>query len=297
MGAKIRREELELMQFEETRRYLVIQEKLSSFGANLAVNFQQDVNVGGNAGSERSPKKTVNMTSNTPFQGLNQYQTLSLSSQPSFPIDNSPRSRPQNPNQSKSNYMPFQSPEFFKQSSMRLALPAQQSQQQSSLLNNMSLTTSPIINTKNLEAIISWLAFPRNVYLKDRHSQREYTIVIDSDMIENKEMYVLKWFEVNNQNGGGNTGLMISPVIDEQSILKGYVYLQDILSIQMNPNNTASNNNINNILTLQLASHSRTLKSSGGRTVLLLQFSSESECFKYLQGMQSLNGSLKSSSR
>lgn len=267
IGTKIRREELELMQFEETRRYLVIQEKLSSYGTQ----YQEQ---------QRSPRKTVSLSQPAstpkvpqynPFQGASQYQSVSLSPEPSLARSKSQMTPSRTPQ--SANFVPFQTPEFSKQASL--------TRQASS--NSMNVPGSPVVNAKNFDAIISWLAFPRYVFLKDRHTKQEYTIVIDSEIIDtkNQEIFVLKWFEINPRDRNATSG----PILDDRSVLKGYVYLQDITNIQLNGKN---NKDGSNILILQLSSAARALKSSGGRTVLCLEFASESESSKYYQGIQSL---------
>jgi hypothetical protein len=263
VGMKIRREELELMQFEETRRRIVIQEKLSSYG-----------NVQGSFEMERNPRKTILASSANSSSGSAQFNPLGYNQQQTLSLSNPPDSR----SKSQSNVGGTRQPStsFIPQESSKQS--TQRSQMNQPPFN--SLPTSPIVNSKNLDAIISWLAFPRNAYLKDRHSQQEYTIVIEGDVVNGKELYALKWYEVSLSTSGG--GLLSSPTIDDHSILKGYIYLQDILNLQI-----GSRENSNN-LTIQLSSAARALKSSGGRTILNLQFSSESECSKYYQGIQSL---------
>jgi hypothetical protein len=272
---KIRREELELMQFEETRRYLVIQEKLASYAGG----------GGGGRGNETpntsmGARKTVMLSSpvkatpqHNPFQGSSLYQSVSLSTPKSH--NTSVGSTSAVPSTNRSN-LPFQSPEFPKPTLTRqLSTPSS-----SALAHSSGAATSNLMNSKNFDAILSWLAFPRNIFLKDRHSQQEYTLVIDGDEMTIGS-YLLKWYEIHPLGGGGgggggtNTG---GPIVDDRSVMKGYVYLQDIAQIGSN----------GSVLILQLSSLARALKSSGGRTVLQLQFISESECSKYLQGIQSL---------
>jgi hypothetical protein len=271
---KIRREELDLMQFEETRRYLVIQEKLSSYGGGGG--------GGGTSSEALTSRKTVTMISSpiktpqyNPFQGSTLYQSVSLSSpKPYTPSLHT--ATPTNNNRPNQLSVPssFQSPEFPKHTLTRqLSTPLASSSSAPPPHTSAQNTT----NTKNFDAIVSWLAFPRNIFLKDRHSQQEYTLVIDGDEMTVPTSYLLKWYEINTSRGGG-TSTSTGPVLDDRSVMKGYVYLQDIAQIGSN----------GSVLILQLASISRALKSSGGRTVLQLQFISESECGKYLQGIQSL---------
>lgn len=267
IGTKIRREELELMQLEETRRYLVIQEKLSSYGSQYN-------------DSQRSPRKTVSQSvpapktpQYNPFQGSGQYQSVSLSPEPSLTRSKS-QMTPNKTSQS-ANFLPFQTPEFSRQSSLNR-------QMSSIAINVSSVPGSPVVTSKNFDAIISWLAFPRYASLKDRHTKQEYIIVIDSEINDkNQELFVLKWYEINPRDRNATSG----PILDDRSVLKGYVYLQDITNIQLSGKNQKESSNL---LILQLSSIARALKNSGGRTVLCFEFTSESESSKYFQGIQTL---------
>jgi hypothetical protein len=303
IGLKIRREELELMQFEETRRYLVIQEKLSSYGTQQQQQQQQQYRsrsaAGGGASSSSNPSSHAPPPKSpahyNPFQGTNsQYQSVSLS--PAAAVT------PQHHRSgaaSAAQLTPFlSSPMVVTGMNNVSSLTRQMSSAGGGAGAATILPNSPIVNPKNLDAIISWLAFPRNVFLRDRHTQQEYTIVIDSsndEIIDSKRSqqqdppsssFLLKWFEINPRGGGGGpSSSSATPILDERSVLRGYVYLQDITNLQLSGR---SKDTGSNLLVLQLSSAARALKSSGGRTVLHLEFSSESECSKYFQGIHSL---------
>jgi hypothetical protein len=260
-----------------------------------------------------------------PFQGTHQYQTVSLSSVPnaataavsysatggssSSALDSrgggigGSRTQPSTP-QYRSGGTALQTP-VSPMHNLSSSLSRQPSMGMGMGLGNMnSLPGSPIVNPKNLDAIISWLAFPRNLFLRDRHTQQEVTLVIDNEEDPSSaspsvasasivsSSFILKWFEINPRDRGAATGgAGGGPILDERSVLKGYVYLQDIVNLQLSGSGNGNGKTREggaNLLILQLSSAARALKSSGGRTVLTFEFNSESECSKYFQGIHSL---------
>lgn len=232
---RIRQEELKLMQLEESRRYIVIQEKFSAY-KTTPLPVPTD-------GSYDSPVRSP--------------RARAVSSVRAAPAPTTPYNRP-------SPMFPATEP-IQRASMMSSPVKPQQSRQASH--GPMAVTA------KNVDAVVSWMAFPRDIFLQDRHSQKNYTCVVENEHDAGKDSFALKWYE------GAKTGVMAS--IDHNSALAGYVLLKDISSCQISPRDPA-------VLIIQIASGVRALKTSGGRSSLSLKFESDGECSKFLVGINTM---------
>jgi hypothetical protein len=243
----IRKEEMKLMLFEEKRRYIVMQEKLLVYTP-----------------SKPEQREKNNANPNTTNNSV-QFSQSFTAAPPSPILFN------------KSNSYAAQSP----------APPSSVFQKQQSLLsstnrsnnaaNGVSIASSPAnnqLNKKSFDAMLTWMIFPRNLFLKDRHSQKEFVWTIENDFIDGLQCYTLKW-EIPRSEGSAEHKS------DSKITEGGSVFVQDIDSVSISPQDPST-------LVASLSSKVRTLKSSGGRTTIALKFASEGECGKYKMGLDAL---------
>mmetsp|Transcript_16858 Transcript_16858/g.25360 ORF Transcript_16858/g.25360 Transcript_16858/m.25360 type:complete len:1542 (-) Transcript_16858:189-4814(-) len=242
IAEKIRQEEIRLMQFEEARRYCVIQEQMRAFKNPSP--------------SKPTPEKEENndeYETSTPSARSLPRATISTSSRPSV--------------QTSSKTISFSTPLSGGRSAQHSAAHGRKTPASSG--KQASATQKAVHSVKNFDAVVSWMSFPRNVLLHDRHSKRECTCVVEKEFVNGLDAYVLKWFATANaeeKKGGGHNSV------------DGHVILSDITSYDFSPRDSSA-------LVLHLSSSVRALKSSGGRTVLTIGFTSEAECSKFMVGL------------
>ena len=239
-GYQIRQRELQLMQFEETRRYVVIQEKMSAYqtSAKVKTEFAQD-----HEAVLRSARARASSSVKTPPPPL---QPTSGRQMPHFPATEA------------------------RGASTVTAFPTKQQHARNA---SQSFQPGAAGSVKNVDALISWMSFPRDILLLDRHSRKAYTCVVEAEFVAGKECYALKWYE------GTQTGPMAA--IDHTSVLGGSVLLQDVTACQVSPKDST-------VLVVQVSPKARALKSSGGRSALSIKFESDGECSKFMVGMNSM---------
>jgi hypothetical protein len=230
---RIRQEELKLMQLEENRRYIVIQEKFTS-----------------RKNAPPPPPPTDDMY-DSPVRSP---RARAISSVRAAPAPSTPFARP-------APSFPATEP-IHRAPMMASPIKPQQSRQ-----------TSVTVSAKNVDAVVSWMAFPRDILLRDRHTQKNYTCIVETAFDAGKDNFALKWYE------GTRAGSMAT--IDHNSVMAGYVFLKDIVSCQMSPRDPA-------VLIMQIASGVRALKTSGGRSSLSIKFESDGECSKFLVGINTM---------
>ena len=241
----IRKRELELMKIEEARRWMVMQKE------------ENDLLQEQNQEMEEPPPPPPPSTS--PSRKLN--YGLDKSPLPnSMPSPISKRYTPGPHTPYSSQQMPFFSPSPF------------------ALTPSYEIPTArKTTSDQDFEAMLSWLAYPRKMSLKDRNSKHIYQWVIEKENTKMGDMFALKWFRIDETKGALDSSL----VKPSQEHLEGYVYCQEIISAQLRPHSSKQ-------LIVELSSTPRSLKSSGGRTLLTIEFESETECIKYCDGLNEL---------
>lgn len=127
---------------------------------------------------------------------------------------------------------------------------------------------------QDFDATWSWMSFPRVMKLKDRNSQREYVWTIERQEDKSYEQYIIKWHKMAED-------INAMPMPSNHGEVEGFVNCQDIALVQKIQQCPSQ-------LLIKLSPSPRSLKSSGGRTSLLLIFQTDSECSKYHDGLKLL---------
>ena len=140
-------------------------------------------------------------------------------------------------------------------------------------------TNRQMSSDQDFEAMISWLSFPRTLSLKDRNSKKAYQWTIEKESTKSGEHFVIKWYHIEESQDSSKLKASLGQPSDD--LLEGFVHCQDIISAKILPQAPAQ-------LTLRLSSTPRSLKSSGGRTVMTVVFPSDTECSKYCDGLKEL---------
>jgi hypothetical protein len=117
--------------------------------------------------------------------------------------------------------------------------------------------------------------------LKDRNSKQAYQWTIEKESMKTGEHFVVKWYRIEETESMERifkTSMMGLPTKD---LLEGFIHCQDIISAEILPQ-------VSTQLVLRLSSTPRSLKSSGGRTVMTIVFPTDTECLKYCDGLNEL---------
>ena len=251
--AYIRKRELELMKIEEARRWMVIQREEEMEAINVG-NLRQD--------DPPPPPPLSPPNSKTParMSYANKHDTPLLQSNAS-PISKRQTPGSQTPFSSKN--MPFFSPSPFASTPV-----------------NTVQSTRNISSDQDFEAMLSWLAFPRIMSLKDRNSKEDFQWTIEEEKTKHSDYFVIKWYRIESASQERHM-MKASTGHPRKELLEGFVNCQDIISAKTLSKAPTQ-------LVLRLSSSPRSLKSSGGRTVMTIIFSTAAECSKYCDGLNEL---------
>jgi len=254
--AFIRKRELELMKIEEARRWMVIQREEEMEAIHLSNLSKQEIDE-----SLPPPPPSPGTQSPARLSFASKHDTPLLQSKMSpIPKRQTPGTR--TPYSSKQ--MPFFSPSPFAQTPVNEA----------PLTRNLS-------SNQDFEAMLSWLAFPRTMSLRDRNSKQAFQFTIEEEKTKQGDYFIVKWYRIEKNSLERNLAKASNAGKPNKELLEGYVNCEDIISAKVLSKAPMQ-------LVLRLSSSPRCLKSSGGRTVMTIVFSSDTECAKYCDGLNEL---------
>lgn len=108
----------------------------------------------------------------------------------------------------------------------------------------------------SVDAALAYLSSSRRIILADRYVRKDYFWKVNSDTMEGKEVFVLRWRD-----------------LDSEAVV-GHLFTSDIQNVAFAKNNP-------NLLEISVGTAPRALVGTGGRAVVSLLFPSEVECKKY----------------